>query len=813
MKTSLKMNTFLLIVLGLIALTNTQALAGHWDKCQTGSGETGLYTFGHVEGGQDHMCFDGYYQVTVGEGDGLPWPVAGCGVVTSRTAFTHLNCVPVASAHTQGTITRTLTWVPDYPGELPLEEMWLKKQAIATWRVFTYSSQGVSGLGMAGTSPAGAYRITRLPNINGYREIKGEAKSERWERVDTSSGLVSCELSLSALANGSINNVVNYYSDYAAVEVSASADCWLYPNAPLAQMTIPAPWEATYAPYWPIHPKYHPINGGAQTGGDPVNLATGAHAYLADSDITVYNPYGPAVVYERNFHSGRAAADYASPGLSTGWVDSYDVSLIASDPESWSTLQLTYPNGAVEYISPLVDEEPTGEFSEPPGAPYFVLGSAGANCQWQWIEITWKDQTKWRFEPAGAGIYRLTRIVNRTGRYISIIRDASKYYRVSSITDDSSTPVTLLTFSYDDDDHLVSIADCYDRKVTYAYGSSAGISGLLLSVSQLVHSEVSSPPTHFVYTYQALGSPLKPYLASVGSPNPHETGTSAQLINYDTSTGRVSSFSDANGNQQCFSYDYNNGTIIQIKDAVDTIQKQWTENFDPMNGNVSTGSTDAKGYCATLDYLDWDNPTLPTAMYDKTGQGTLLTYDSLGNTLTIKTRRGTTTTYSYNYPDSEGFNDQYPDSEYPTDFRLGRLMKIQEGSRTPTTFTYYEPSGLLHTVSTPKPGTTDGSTVTTSFTYDALGNILTKTTPGNNAASTITTTYNYLDDGDLHRDNPMMGQPITIADNLGHTTHFRYDERGNVTSVKDALGHQTDFTYNLADQPLAVIYPSITPPP
>ena len=77
-------------------------------------------------------------------------------------------------------------------------------------------------------------------------------------------------------------------------------------------------------------------------------------------------------------------------------------------------------------------------------------------------------------------------------------------------------------------------------------------------------------------------------------------------------------------------------------------------------------------------------------------------------------------------------------------------MSIQEGSKPATTFTYYEPSGLIHTITRPEPNNGSGTT-TTSFTYDSLGNVFTVVSPGNDSASTITTSYNYTTDGAYSR--------------------------------------------------------------
>ena len=192
--------------------------------------------------------------------------------------------------------------------------------------------------------------------------------------------------------------------------------------------------------------------------------------------------------------------------------------------------------------------------------------------------------------------------------------------------------------------------------------------------------------------------------------------------------------------------------------------------------------SDGSGYSAVFDIIN------PNARYGTTAY----TWDSYGNMVTETSPRGTVTTKTWDY----------------SQFALGELKQVSEGDKAPTAFAYYEPSGLMKTLTTPAPNTAGGTaTVTTSWTYDNLGNILTETMPGNNAAQTITTTFGYTTDGSYSQ-TAAIGQPLTSTDNLGKVTHFRYDSRGNSLSMTDAIGNETDFTYNIADQPLQTTSPA-----
>jgi YD repeat-containing protein len=205
---------------------------------------------------------------------------------------------------------------------------------------------------------------------------------------------------------------------------------------------------------------------------------------------------------------------------------------------------------------------------------------------------------------------------------------------------------------------------------------------------------------------------------------------------------------------------------------------------------LDTGITDAANHSTTIAYADAANPLKQTSVTDRNGHVTTYTYDPFGNVLTVTTPRGVTITYTWSY----------------TNFALGRLTSIQEGTKPSATITYYEPSGLVNTMTGPELNNGAGTTTTT-FTYDGLGNVLTVVAPGNDAAPTITTTLNYTSDG-AYSQSAKIGQPLTVTDNLSHVTHLRCDSQARTTSVTDAIGNETDFSYNLLGQLLTTTSPA-----
>ena len=211
------------------------------------------------------------------------------------------------------------------------------------------------------------------------------------------------------------------------------------------------------------------------------------------------------------------------------------------------------------------------------------------------------------------------------------------------------------------------------------------------------------------------------------------------------------------------------------------------------NNMNETGLVNANGSTiVTRVFSDPNDPFRPSSEKDGNNNTTSFTWDKYGNMLTETLPNGLLITNTWSY----------------VNFALGELMEAQTGGLIPTTYAYYEPIGLLSSLSTPEPGHSgDGAAVTASYAYDSLGNLLTETDPGNNTVNQIVTTYNYTTDGGYNQPDAL-GQALTATDNLGETTHYRYDPQGNRISATDALGNETDTSYDIADNPLQITYPA-----
>ena len=79
---------------------------------------------------------------------------------------------------------------------------------------------------------------------------------------------------------------------------------------------------------------------------------------------------------------------------------------------------------------------------------------------------------------------------------------------------------------------------------------------------------------------------------------------------------------------------------------------------------------------------------------------------------------------------------------------------------------------------------TDPLNHTTSYTYNAAGQLATVSDPDNGGAALVSNSYDSL------------GQKVVVQDELGNPTTLTYDAVGNPTGVQDPLGNQTTYVYD-----------------
>jgi RHS repeat-associated protein len=541
---------------------------------------------------------------------------------------------------------------------------------------------------------------------------------------------------------------------------------------------IPPPaWAAGIVPYDSTG-----VGGFGPSAADNVNLASGSEENTPGIDIGCYNSVGPAAVFGRMYRTATAANGYGTPGLPPGWTHNYDVTALSATG-GWFPVILKYASGATETWTPQTNANglPTGVFTLPSGTPYLATGQPDPFIAGHWLAltITFKDHSTWTLspDPANNTNYRLTQITNLVGHSINLQYDNNEH--LISVSNDLQTngmptPVTLLSLSYVGG-FLSSVTDAFGRTITYT------IQGTLNAVSIINTPNIAQ----WSYSYTAVNNWT--LLASTSQPDPRPGNDGSQMLSnsiiYD-GQGRVSTFTDANGNVHQYQYPANAPTSVTFKAAGAQQTSAVDPNYSQLLGsfNNMTGTMDRVGNSDQIQYGDPQNPYLPTSYINRNNQMVTASYDGYGNlTQTVAPRM--TTTYSFDY----------------TTFALGQLKSVTAAYGAGSygiSYTYY-PNGQIETVNTPDPsGLQAGATVT--FTYTALGNIATVTAPGpNTTGAAVTYTYYYtLDPTDNTTQPEALGEPLAVKDPNGNFTHFRWDNRGNLLAVIDGVGNRWDYTYD-----------------
>jgi RHS repeat-associated protein len=271
------------------------------------------------------------------------------------------------------------------------------------------------------------------------------------------------------------------------------------------------------------------------------------------------------------------------------------------------------------------------------------------------------------------------------------------------------------TYSYDSNGNLIGDTDPNGGTVSATYAPG----------TDLLTSFTDQNGNKTTYSYNSAGD-----LTGVTYDN--GSGTSYQY----SSSGLLTSSTDARG--QTTTYAYNAQGLLTEEAFSDGTFQAYAYNTqgELISAQATNGGVTTFGYNAAGELTSVTNPS---------GQVESYTYDSAGQELTRAEPDGSVTRYSYN--------------------AAGELAALKDGSGNPITQYTYNALGQLV-------GSHDGNGQTTSYQYDADGNvtqILIKAANG-----TVTSQLNYTYDAD--------GQPVT-ATSLDGTWTYTYDAAGQLTNA------------------------------
>ncbi|MBI1215491.1 MAG: hypothetical protein GC185_06710 [Alphaproteobacteria bacterium] len=344
-----------------------------------------------------------------------------------------------------------------------------------------------------------------------------------------------------------------------------------------------------------------------------------------------------------------------------------------------------------------------------------------------------------------------------------------------------------LTFTYDDNGHLMKVATPGAPVLSYGYNTD----GMLLFVSYN-----TTPATSQTYSYVNVTD-----LASITD----ENGNVFASWTYDDQH-RTLTNQHANG-ADLISISYDSDTSRTVTNA---LGQKTTYDFTTLQ-SVPKIATITRTASATVpagtESFTYDDNGYTASMTDWNGNVTNYINDANGNPTSITEAAGTpqarTTTISY-----AGLRGRQP----------GTIT----APRLTTQFTYDASGNVLTRTQTDNSGgSTDGQSRTWAYTYDSTGHLLTATNPlgavttytynGDNVA-TVTDALGHISKVTSYNGS---GLPLSMTDPNGVVTNFTYDARNRLLSrtINDASGHlpaedaTTTFAYDAASNLTAITLP------
>lgn len=252
---------------------------------------------------------------------------------------------------------------------------------------------------------------------------------------------------------------------------------------------------------------------------------------------------------------------------------------------------------------------------------------------------------------------------------------------------------------------------------------------------------------------------------------------------------------------------------VQTVQVTDPGNHVTTYRFDPQNGNRPLSTTDGLGNKTTYGY---DTSGFLHTVTDPDGDVTTTGHDVRGNMVSQ-----TTCQNQVNQACSTAYYTYYPDdtsASPPPDQRNDLVLTVRDGRSTSatdnryvTTYTYDAAGNGTSVTTPPVPGYPAGRTSITVFTdghtqaavdtgFAPAGLVASASTPGG-AIETVSYFHN--------------GDPAKVVDPAGAATTYTYDGLGRVltkTVVTDSYpaGLTTSYTYDGQNRPLAITDPPIT---
>jgi len=562
--------------------------------------------------------------------------------------------------------------------------------------------------------------------------------------------------------------------------------------------------------------------GTTPVSGHPVVLATG-EKLLQEQDFV--SPKLNGLSLRRTYRSRGANGIFGS-----NWTSNYDYSSISwsgcgSNPDypgkcMPTSASTTLPDGSTYQFVPYGTI--VGESFVVPGSTAMLLeyGPAG----WQLTTPDWTyayDSTgkiKWVSDNFGSIVYfdrlngKLSGVHNRVGDHLYFTWGQ---FGVTQITDSNSN---VWSYSYNANGKLVgrtspgspshSKTYFYEDPTNTGWLTGVGVDGVRYSTysyysnGQVKTSALAGNEVLDSFTYSGTSTTLTTVAGEATTYTFANVGGQLQL----TSTSRAPTSSCPAAGAQQF-YD-GNGNLDYTLD--------WNGNktdytFDA-SGNLLDYTVAAGTSMARKTVNSWNTSSAPAVLNKTTFYGTggvayrSLMYTYFGarvQSIVDKdetTGVSNTTTYGYSFystgpQQTLTITRALPSGNSVTTYNfssVGNLTSFVDASGATTTYQSYNGAGY--------PGTViDANGVQTDFTYDAAGNMLSKTVHNGGGLATTQYTYNGF--------NSLAG--VLYPD--GSATYLQYNAANRLTGAGDALGQYTTTALDAVNNLLTTQSPRVVP--
>jgi len=564
-----------------------------------------------------------------------------------------------------------------------------------------------------------------------------------------------------------------------------------------------------------------PPPGGCETGGDPVDCATGLFLHsVTDLSIDDVVPIVVNRTYRQNDNVSRAFGI----GTNLSYAMTLYTSSTAAVPPS---VDLVLSDGARLHYALQSGTTPDTAVWINTGTPTAFTGSVltedAAAHGWK---IVLRDQTIMRFAPHSPN--GLLSITDRNGNVLTVTNTpaetggtitqvTSPNGRYIQFTYDNSSRIILATdnigrtvgYAYDTTGHLKSVTDANGKTESYSYDANGRLQtvtdrrGTAMvtntydpTTGRVIQQDLPDGSWHFSYVTD---SNNKVQATTVTNPRGFVTQDTFNSAGYLTQQV----FAVGQPEQQIFTFQRDSNNNLQT--VTDPLNRQTHYTYDSLGQvlsvtrlfNTADAVTDSYTYDPTFHLLltHTDPLTHTTTLgYDTRGNITSVT-DPLQNksTITIGAQGlptviqdplGHQTQLAYQQADlasttdalgrvSKQFTDGVGRVQSTTD-ALGRMRQVT-----------YDPEDRVTRV-------VDAINGATTLGYDENGNLLTFTDPRGQASHV----YTYDARNRAH----------TYADPSGATQTFTYDSMGNLTTRVDAKNQSTIYTYDGLNRIRTVTY-------